>query len=266
MHARRARQPVRSGEHTSPCFSSVGEARVGFVVRWKGLLLQALQQPLQVVQEHVGGVPAIAVPYHHPQRDKIFPVLGKRVSGHLPAALAHPPRDVVGRVPIHLVPKLEGEDGKLRAVGYELKGTELRDGGGGVGRYVPALLLDAPVALEAQPEEVVVLRHDLRARTREVQGEGGHVSSQVVYPEDEVFGQASGSRQMAQPTPGYTLPYLWPEVLIEATRGRRKSHTKSGSRKGAIMPPDAPSTWIGTSRPVRSCSSSKASEISATGS
>src|SRR5215211_5160743 len=169
--------------------SSVGKARVRFVVRRGGLLLQALQQPLQVVQEYVCGVPAIAVPYHHPEREKVLPVLGKRVSGHLPAALAHPPRDVVGRVPFHLVPKLEGEDGQLRAVGYELKGTELRDGGGGVGRYVPALLLDAPVALEAQPEKVVVLRHDLRARTREVQGECRHISSEVVHPKDEILRQ-----------------------------------------------------------------------------
>ncbi len=30
--------------------------------------------------------------------------------------------------------------------------------------------------------------------------------------------------------------------------------------------PDAPSTWTGTSRPVRSCSSSSAAQISATGS
>src|SRR5829696_3705374 len=50
-------------------------------------------------------------------------------------------------------------------------------------------------------------------------------------------GSACASRQMAQPTPGYTLPYLWPEVLIEATRSRRKSHTRSGSMKGATIPP-----------------------------
>src|SRR5215208_2491347 len=169
--------------------SSVGKARVRFVVRWRRLLLEALQQPLQVVQEHVGGVPAVTVPDYHPQREKVLPVLGKRVSGHLPAALAHPPRDVVGRVPFHLVPELESEDGQLRAVGYQLEGSELRDSGSAVGRYVPALLLHAPVALEAQPEEFVVLRHDLRARAREVQRECGHISSQVVYPEDEVFGQ-----------------------------------------------------------------------------
>ena len=35
---------------------------------------------------------------------------------------------------------------------------------------------------------------------------------------------------------------------------------------GAIIAPEAPSTWIGMSRPVCSCSASSAALISATGS
>ena len=88
---------------------------------------------------------------------------------------------------LHVVSNLEREDGKLRAVGYELEGTELGDGGGAEGRYVPALLLDAPVALETEPDEVVVLRHDLGAGAREVKRESGHVATEVIHPEDEVF-------------------------------------------------------------------------------
>src|SRR5580698_7501218 len=42
-------------------------------------------------------------------------------------------------------------------------------------------------------------------------------------------------------------PYLCPEALIEATRGTSTSQTVSGCRNGATNPPDAPSTWIGTS-------------------
>ncbi len=53
---------------------------------------------------------------------------------------------------------------------------------------------------------------------------------------------------------------------MEATRGSRKSQTRSSSRKGAIIAPDAPSTWTGTSRPVRSCKASRAAQTSATGS
>ena len=71
---------------------------------------------------------------------------------------------------------------------------------------------------------------------------------------------------MTQPTPGYTRPYLCPEALIEATRGTRKSHSRSGWRNGATNPPDAPSTWIGTSWPCSACSRSSAWLISSTGS
>jgi hypothetical protein len=36
-----------------------------------------------------------------------------------------------------------------------------------------------------------------------------------------------------------------------------------GSTKDATTPPDAPSTWTGTSSPVRDCSSASAAAISA---
>jgi site-specific DNA recombinase len=39
-----------------------------------------------------------------------------------------------------------------------------------------------------------------------------------------------------------TNPYLCPEVLMDFTRGTRKSHARSGCRKGATKPPLAPST------------------------
>jgi hypothetical protein len=163
--------------------SSVGKARVGFIVRRGRLLLEPRQQPLQVVQEQIGGVPAVTVPDHHPEREEVLAVLRERVRWHLPAALAHPAGDVVGRVPIYFVPQLEGEYGKLATVGYELEGAELRDGGRAGSCDVSTLLLDAPVALEPQPQEVVVLRRDLCPRTREVQRKRGHVSPKVVHPE-----------------------------------------------------------------------------------
>src|SRR5215213_1840454 len=205
--------------HASACRSSVGEARVGFVVRRGHLLLEALQQPLQIVQEYVGGVPAVTVPDYHPERYEVFPVFGERVRRHLPAALAHPARDVEGRIPVHFIPKLESKDGKLATVGYELEGTELRDSAGDVGRHVPALLLDAPVALETEPEEVVVLCNDLRARAREVQGERGHVSPEVVHPEDEILGQGLG---IAPQGPAH--PWVHPAVLV--ARGVYRRHAR----------------------------------------
>src|SRR5215469_11147105 len=71
---------------------------------------------------------------------------------------------------------------------------------------------------------------------------------------------------MTQPTPGYTRPYLCPEVLMDATRGTRKSHSRSGWRNGATNAPDAPSTWMGTSMPCAAWRVSSAEFTAATGS
>ena len=38
---------------------------------------------------------------------------------------------------------------------------------------------------------------------------------------------------------------MWPDALIDLTRSRRKSQTRSGAQNGARKPPLAPSTWIG---------------------
>ena len=43
--------------------------------------------------------------------------------------------------------------------------------------------------------------------------------------------------------------HLWPEAFMETTFGRRKSHLRSGYRKGTTKPPEAPSTWILMSQP-----------------
>ena len=51
----------------------MGKARVSFVVRRRPLLLEARQQTLQVVEEYVGGVPAVTVPDYHPERHEVLP-------------------------------------------------------------------------------------------------------------------------------------------------------------------------------------------------
>ena len=48
------------------------------------------------------------------------------------------------------------------------------------------------VAVEPEPQEVVVLRHHLRTRPREVERERGHVVAEVVDPEDQVLRQRLG--------------------------------------------------------------------------
>ena len=92
------------------------------------------------------------------------PILGERVRGHLPAALAQREREVEDGVVLHLRLQREREDRQLVAAGQQLERPELVEPRGETGRDVPRVLLHAPVALEAQPQEVVVLRDHLRAR------------------------------------------------------------------------------------------------------
>ena len=72
-------------------------------------------------------------------------------------------------------------------------------------------------------------------------------------------GSSAASRHTTQPTPSGARPNLWPDVLIDFTRGRRKSHSRSGAQNGARNAPLAPSTWMSMSSPVSACSSSSAS-------
>ena len=88
-----------------------------------------------------------------------------------------------------LVLELEGEDGSSSPRLISSYGPICLDLRGQLDGHVAAGLLDPPVALEAEAQERVVLGHDLRARAREVQGEGAHVAAQVVDVEDQVFGQ-----------------------------------------------------------------------------
>src|SRR6266702_8039577 len=58
------------------------------------------------------------------------------------------------------------------------------------------------------------------------------------------LGRYFAERQITQPTPTYARPNLWPDVLMETTRGILKSHSNFGVANVAIKPPDAPSSAI----------------------
>jgi hypothetical protein len=58
-------------------------------------------------------------------------------------------------------------------------------------------------------------------------------------------------------------PYVWPQGLMEAARGSRKSRSGPAPRKGEAMAPEAPVDMHGTSRPVRFCRASGSAPISA---
>ena len=151
------------------------------------LLLQARQLPLEIVDEHVGHVVREPTPDDHAQGGEVGPMLRERVRRNLPAALTHCVRDIENRVVLDLVLQRESEDRQLVSSRQELEGAHLGDLRREARGDVAGVRLDAAVALEAESEEVVVLRDDLRAGSREVQREGRHVVAEVVDPEDQVL-------------------------------------------------------------------------------
>src|SRR5690606_13899100 len=143
----------------------VVEARGGVPVLDQRVLLPAQfrQQPGQVLGEQVGEVLGEAVAADHPQHRQVLTVRREGVGGHQPAVLPHPPRhveDVVGR---HLRRGGEGEDGQLVAPREQPEVAERLDACGQPRGHVTRGLLHGPIALPAQPQERVVLRHHLRA-------------------------------------------------------------------------------------------------------
>jgi len=143
----------------------------------------------QVAKQQIGDVHGEAAAHDDAQRRKVLTVLGERVGRHLPAALAQRRRHVEHRVVLHFVFELEGEHREFVALRQELERAHLGDRRRGVHGHLPRVPLDTLKTGHTELEEGVVLGHDLRPGTREVEREGRHVVAQVVDPEDEVLGE-----------------------------------------------------------------------------
>ena len=89
---------------------------------------------------------------------------GNVYAGTSQPRIAQPLGDVEDRVRDGRVLQREREHRELAPVGQQLERAHLADRLGRVQRDVTALLLDRAVALEAETQEVVVLRADLVAR------------------------------------------------------------------------------------------------------
>ena len=132
------------------------------VMNRRRLLLETRQLSLQVGDQHVRHVVGEPAPDDDSKSGKIFAVLRERVRGHLPATLAKRVRHVEHGEVLDVVPKREREDGQLVAPRDELERPELGDLRGEPRRDVAGVLLDPGVAIEPEPDEVVVLRDNLR--------------------------------------------------------------------------------------------------------
>jgi len=92
--------------------------------------------------------------------------------------------------------------------------------------------VDSAVAVEAEAHEVVVLGDDLAGGPGEVDLEDRHVAAEIGDMEDEVVGQILGVAPDDPAHPRGASPNLWPEVLMDLTRGTRKSTRCAGRRRG----------------------------------
>ncbi len=140
------------------------------------------------VDQGVGQVQAESLSNDHPEHRDVGRIVGHRVRGHLPPVDPQPFRHVEDRER-HVGFHREREDGDRGPVAHELERSELGDLLRGVHREVAERLHHAAVPVATQPEEVVVLAHDLVPGTGEVQREGRHVAAQVVHVEDQVLGE-----------------------------------------------------------------------------
>src|SRR4051812_2058737 len=193
----------------------------------------------QVCQEQLGHVGAEAVADDDPQHREVLPLGRHRVGRDQPAALAQLPGQVEDAVLGDLRLQREGDDGQVRAVGDDMELGHAGQRSGDVQGDVLAGLLDHPVALAAQPQELEVLQHDLGARAGEVQREGGHVAAQVVDVEHQVLGQ----ELLASPDHPADARVDQAVLVAGGLDGDHplepEPQTSSGWMKGATNPPDA---------------------------
>src|SRR6202453_1849707 len=155
---------ARNRRRSLPMAGSVVEA-TGFLLGQRGdrpVLAQVVQRPVEVIEQEACQVPAEVVPYQDPLDGEILPVRRQSVSRYLPAPGPQPVRHVKQREPGRTLGQLP-RDGRYAAAA-RIDHLE-RTCGGQRGREVLRVpvtgLMNPPVAVPAQPQEVVVLGDDL---------------------------------------------------------------------------------------------------------
>ncbi len=134
---------------------------VHFVVPW--LCCKKLQVPLHITQQKVSHITAEAFLYDNAQGRQVFSILGKRISGHQPAAIAEPFREIKdGKIRCFF--KRESKNRNIASIADELKWPQLRNLTGEVEGNILAGLVDTRVSFFAQTQKIIVLRHHLIAR------------------------------------------------------------------------------------------------------
>jgi len=154
-----------------------------------GILAEVFDTALQVVYQQLGHVVAEAVADEHTLYGHVLAVYRERIGGYLPSAHTHPVRkveDIEAEVSSFLEHPC-GARNTGRTVVKDVEDTHLFNLSGNEHAVFLTGLVDAFVSLAAVAQEVVVLCDDLSAGPREVEGEGRHLSAEIVDVENQVF-------------------------------------------------------------------------------
>ena len=139
------------------------------------MLVEMLDRAPDVVHQQAGHVPADPLADHDAHDGDVLGIAGQGECRNLPAALQQPIGEIVqciGQLHARLYPEAYRRNTGLRiAVVDELERPELADLFCQPLSRVVAGLLNPPVSLATEAEEVVVLGDDLTGRTGEVDGE-----------------------------------------------------------------------------------------------
>ncbi len=129
-----------------------------------------------IIEQQISHITAEALFHHDPQGRQIFTILRKGVGRNQPATVPQALGEVKNRKIRDL---LEGEskNGNIASVTEKLKPSHLLKLTGQVPCNILTGFVNTCISCSAQAQEIVILRHNLIAWTREIDGKGGHFAA-----------------------------------------------------------------------------------------
>src|SRR6266567_2791966 len=152
-------------------------------------LLSKIQQVFaHMTEQEFGHFAAEAFFDHDAHHNEVFAILWHSVCWHLPAVIAQMIREIEERKISHLA-QPPGKDRQFTAIANQLKWSQFGNFTREIHRGLLRGTLNACISFSTQTQKVVVLRHNLTARTREVECKSRHLATKIVDLEDQLLWQ-----------------------------------------------------------------------------
>ena len=195
------------------------------------MLFQCRKRAPYIFQQYVAKVAAYAVANQYALDDEILPVRRHRIGRNLPSARAQTVGKIVqAEVATSAVTLASSTLPAVRHCRRGLSGTapSCQSRPPDIARFdnrpfAPWCIPRGPAGQNCNTAHTI-----WPAGAGKIQGKRRHVAAEVIDVKISPPAGLFRSRQITQPQPSGARPYLWPEALIDFTRGRRKSHSMSG--------------------------------------